>query len=110
MNIIFGVDAEQVDKQVSYLIDEWMHCGKGANAYISMEHHFLRIEEQHLEPPADNCPGQNKNARIMWCLCWRPVCQQLLMAAMLNLRRELEESAEKSSFADIIDTAHKCGG
>lgn len=71
---IFGIHAEGIGKQVNYLIDESMHCGKGANVVISLLHHFLEnfgVGEHHLELTADNCAGQNKNAYVMWYLCWR---------------------------------------
>ena len=56
------------------MIDEGVSCGKGANAVISMVHHFLEeygIGEQHLHLHADNCAGQNKNNSFLWYLCWR---------------------------------------
>ena len=39
-----------------------------------MLHHYLEnfgLGEEHLELTADNCAGQNKNAYVMWYLCWR---------------------------------------
>jgi len=71
---VFGIHAEGIGKQMNYLIDESVSCGKGANAVISMLHHFLEnfgFGEQNLERTADNCAGQNKNTYLMWYLIWR---------------------------------------
>ena len=71
---VFGIHAEGIGKQMNYLIDESVSCGKGANAAISMLHHFLEnfaFGEQNLELTADNCAGQNKNTYLMWYLIWR---------------------------------------
>jgi len=71
---VFGIHAEGIVRQMNYLIDEFVSCGKGANAVISMLHHFLEnfgFGEQILELTADNCAGQNKNAYLMWYLIWR---------------------------------------
>ena len=70
---VFGIHAEGIGKQMNYLIDEAVTCGNGV---ISLLHHFLEsygLGEQHLELSADNCAGQNKNAYMMWYLCWRVV-------------------------------------
>ena len=61
---IFGVACEPLGKQVNYLIDEGEVIGKGANATVSLLHHFLNVhgqKEEHLMLHADNCVGQNKN-------------------------------------------------
>ena len=71
---LFGIHVEGLSRQVNYLIDESVSCGKGANAVISLLHHFLTnfaIGEKHLRLHADNCGGQNKNAMMMWHLMWR---------------------------------------
>ena len=73
---IFGIHAEGVSKQVNYLIDESVSCGKGANVVISYLHHFLEnysAGERHLQLNADNCAGQNKNNIMLWYLAWRVV-------------------------------------
>ena len=48
--------------------------GKGANAIISMLHHFFDVHgfgERHVHLHADNCVGQNKNRFLMYYLMWR---------------------------------------
>ena len=49
-----------------------MDMGKGANAVVSMLHHFFEVhglgEDVHLH--ADNCGGQNKNIMVGYLL-WR---------------------------------------
>ena len=60
--------------QVNYLIDEAANTGKGANAIISMLHHFFSthgLGETTLHLHADNCSGQNKNKFVMQYLVWR---------------------------------------
>ena len=71
---IFGIHADGLAKQVNYLIDESVSCGKGANVVISYLHHFLEnfsAGEYHLQLNADNCGGQNKNNFMLWYLAWR---------------------------------------
>ena len=49
---IFGISVEGNGKQMNYLIDETVTCGKGANEVISLLHHFLEcydLGEQNLE-------------------------------------------------------------
>ena len=61
---IFGICCEPLGKQVNYLIDEEEVIGKGANATVSLLHHYLCAhaqQEDHLLLHADNCIGQNKN-------------------------------------------------
>ena len=61
---IFGICCEPLGKQVNYLIDEEEVIGKGANATVSLPHHYLCAhaqQEDHLLLHADNCIGQNKN-------------------------------------------------
>ena len=70
---IFGVSCEPLSFQVNYLIDEGDDPGKGANATVSMLHHFLEtytVGEKHLRLHADNCVGQNKNNILMGYLMW----------------------------------------
>lgn len=48
--------------------------GKGANAIISMLHHFFEVHgfgERRVHLHADNCVGQNKNRFLMYYLMWR---------------------------------------
>ncbi len=71
---VFGVTCEPLSFQVNYLIDENDDPGKGANATVSMLHHFLdshSVHEEHLKLHADNCVGQNKNNILMQYLMWR---------------------------------------
>jgi len=71
---IFGIHADGASKQVNYLVDECVSCGKGANVVISYLHHFLdnySAGECHLQLNADNCVGQNKNNFMLWYLAWR---------------------------------------
>ena len=45
------------------LLDEGVVASKGANAVISLLHHFLdhqTLGEKSVHLPADNCIGQNK--------------------------------------------------
>ena len=71
---IFGVVAEGLRKQVNYLVDESVCCGKGSNVVVSYIHHFLEnygVGEQHLQLNADSCTGQNKNNLMLQYLSWR---------------------------------------
>ena len=71
---IFGVSCEATSSQINYLIDEADEIGKGANACISLIHHYLQthgIKERHLFLHADNCVGQNKNNMAVQYLAWR---------------------------------------
>lgn len=74
---IFGVSCEPTSTQVNYLIDEADDVGKGANATISLLHHFFLqnpgLKEKHLHVHADNCVGQNKNNIVIQYLVWRVV-------------------------------------
>lgn len=72
---LFGITNEAKGEQVNYLIDESDSVGKGANAVVSLVHHYL---ESHISSPnqqllfnADNCVGQNKNNCLMQYLMWR---------------------------------------
>ena len=70
---IFGIACEPLSMQVNYLIDEADDPGKGANATVSMLHHFLEnhgVGESHLTLHADNCVAQNKNNILMHYLMW----------------------------------------
>ena len=70
---IFGVCCEAIPRQVNYLIDESVDTGKGANAIISMLHHFFEVHglgEQDVHLHADNCGGQNKNNAMVGYLLW----------------------------------------
>ena len=60
--------------QITYLIDEAFNVGKGANAIISLLHHFFEhhgLGETEAFMHADNCSGQNKNKYMMQYLMWR---------------------------------------
>ena len=73
---IFGVSCEATSSHVNYLIDESDDIGKGANATISLLHHFLLIHAKkvkHLKLHADNCVGQNKNNMVIQYLAWRVI-------------------------------------
>ena len=55
-------------------MDEAFNVGKGANAVISMLHHFFHhhgLGETTAHLHADNCSGQNKNRYMMGYLMWR---------------------------------------
>ena len=71
---LFGVPGEPLGTQATYLIDESETVGKGANATISLLHHYLEnhgIKEVNLLLHADNCIGQNKNNAFIQYLMWR---------------------------------------
>ena len=70
---LFGVTCEPTGVQMNYLIDESETIGKGANATISLLHHFLEVhglKEANLLLHADNCVGQNKNNALIHYLMW----------------------------------------
>ena len=59
--------------QINYLIDEAENVGKGADATISLLHHFLAthgLQEEDVNLHADNCVGQNKNNANIHYLLW----------------------------------------
>ena len=59
---------------MTFLIDEGVQSGKGANCVISLLHSCLEMYgmgETHVHLHADNCAGQNKNSYVMWYLLWR---------------------------------------
>ena len=65
---IFGVSCEATSSQVNYLIDESDDVGKGANATISLVHHYLQnhgLKEQHFQLHANNCVRQKKNNMVV---------------------------------------------
>ncbi len=71
---IFGVHCEAIPRQIHFLTDESVDCGKGANTVVSQlhyffEHHGFGEKEVHLH--CDNCVGQNKNACMLQYLTWR---------------------------------------
>ena len=71
---------------MNYLINEAANTEKGANAVISMLHHFFSthgLGETTLHLHADNCSGQNKNQFVMQYLVWR---------VLAGLSREIELS------------------
>ena len=79
------------------LIDEACNIGKGANAIISMLHHFFTVYgfgETHLHLHADNCAGQNKIRFMMFYVMWRvltglhkEITISLLLVGPLNLHQ-----------------------
>ena len=71
---VFGVACEALPKQVTFLIDEAVQTGKGANCVISLLHYYFEhygLGEKHMHLHADNCSGQNKNSFVVWYLMWR---------------------------------------
>ena len=71
---VFGVSCELHSFQVNYLIDEAQDVGKGADATISLLHHFFAthgLNEDVVKLHADNCVGQNKNNANIHYLLWR---------------------------------------
>ena len=69
----FGVSCEATSSQMNYLIDEADDVGKGANATISLLHHYLQTHGRHVHLHADNCIGQNKNNMMVQYLVWRVI-------------------------------------
>ena len=70
---IFSVACEALPKQVTFLIDESVHSGKGVNCVISLLHSYhdkYGMGETHMHLHAENCAGQNKNSYVMWYLLW----------------------------------------
>lgn len=56
-----------------------MNVGKGANAIISMLHHFFGtygLGEKVVHLHTDNCGGQNKNRYMIYYLMWRVLTGQ----------------------------------
>jgi hypothetical protein len=73
---IFGIFCEAVPRQVNFLIDEAVSCGKGANPTISYVHYYFEnhgLGEKDVHLHADNCGGQNKNNYFIWYLAWRVI-------------------------------------
>ena len=73
---IFGRFCEAVPRQVNFLIDEAISCGKGANPTISYVHYYLEnhgLGEKDVHLHADNCGGQNKNNYFIWYFAWRVI-------------------------------------
>jgi hypothetical protein len=71
---IFGVHCDSSSIQTNYLIDECENVGKGANAVISMIHHYLEFRSHGARKVylhCDNCCGQNKNNAVIQYCCWR---------------------------------------
>ena len=71
---VFGVACEALPKQVTFLLDESVQTGKGANCVISLFHFYLDnygLGETDMHLHADNCSGQNKNSYVMWYMLWR---------------------------------------
>ena len=71
---LFGIACEPWGFQTNYLIDEAESIGKGANATISLVHHFLETHATKFDEVllhADNCIGQNKNNAVVQYLLWR---------------------------------------
>ncbi|CAG8734178.1 11968_t:CDS:2, partial [Rhizophagus irregularis] len=71
---IFGICEEAFPQQKNYLIQENENVGKGADAVISLVHHYFKthgLGEKYLIVHADNCSGQNKNNAMIQYLTWR---------------------------------------
>ncbi len=71
---IFGVQCEAFPRQVNFLTDEAVDCGKGANVVLSQLHYFFEnfgLGEKEIFLTADNCCGQNKNNYMLQYLNWR---------------------------------------
>ena len=71
---IFGICCEAIPRQINYLTDEAVDCGKGANCIVSRLHHFFHnygLGESDCFLHADNCVGQNKNHTMLYYLAWR---------------------------------------
>lgn len=71
---IFGIMCETKSQQQNYLIPEAVVVSKGANAVVSMLHHFFEYHgngETDMLLHADNCVAQNKNNILMSYLNWR---------------------------------------
>lgn len=79
---LFGVCNDGTHQQVNYMFSESQSIGTngtkahGANAVISMLHHYLEIHSAHEDNchfHADNCVGQNKNRYLIGYLTWRVI-------------------------------------
>lgn len=79
---LFGICNDSNKQQVNYMFSESESIGPngtkahGANAVISMLHHYFEkysLREEHCHLHADNCVGQNKNRYIIAYLMWRVV-------------------------------------
>ena len=71
---IFGVHCEAIPRQINFLTDESVDCGKGANTVVSQLHYFFNhhaLGEKELYLHCDNCVGQNKNSCMLQYLTWR---------------------------------------
>jgi len=80
---IFAVSCEAIPRQINYLINEAFDMGKGANAIVSMLHHYLDVHglgERRVHLHADNCGGQNKHSTMV---------QYLLHRVMTELHDEI---------------------
>ena len=78
---IFGIAAEAVLSQFSYLFDQDQAVGTdgrkshGLNAVLSMLHHHLQHHSRakFICLHADNCCGQNRNKSVLAYLTWRVI-------------------------------------
>ena len=64
---------EAINHQTSYLIDEAVDCGKGANTVISYVHHYLEkynFGEFYLDLQADICSSKNEDNAFIFYLSW----------------------------------------
>jgi hypothetical protein len=71
-------------RQTFYLIDEAESAGKGANAVVSMVHHYLDHfghGEKDAQLHFDNCAGQNKNNVVLWYALWRVIVGELTVSS-----------------------------
>ena len=82
---IFGVACEALPKQVTFLIDESVQSGKGANCVLSLLHSYFEkygMGETHMHLHTDNCAGQNKHSYVIWYLLWCVLTGQHVSIAM----------------------------
>uniref|UniRef100_A0A1X7UJN3 DUF7869 domain-containing protein n=1 Tax=Amphimedon queenslandica TaxID=400682 RepID=A0A1X7UJN3_AMPQE len=71
---LFGVCCEAFPRQVTYLVDEVMDTGKGANTVVSYVHHYIEnhgVNGSMIHLNADKCTGQKKNNSLIQYLAWR---------------------------------------
>uniref|UniRef100_A0A1X7TRE4 DUF7869 domain-containing protein n=1 Tax=Amphimedon queenslandica TaxID=400682 RepID=A0A1X7TRE4_AMPQE len=71
---LFGVCCEAFRRHVTYLVDDVMDTGKGANTAVRYIHHYIEnqgINASIIHLNADNCIGQNINNTVIQYLAWR---------------------------------------
>ena len=73
---IFGVCCEALPCQVNYLIDEAVDTGKGANAIISMLHHFFEVHGLREQASMLTTVGEQFHGRIPAVACAHRASQE----------------------------------